>query len=136
MIIETAEAQGWKVVHLCKLLDEIAFRRNHQTPPRPLPPPIRDLTTELFRIHPNGQIRSGGLFSLDGVHPTTCGHGLIADEYIKVLREADPSIPRIDFAELRRWDTLVSNPPLVLDDIMGMLETLERKFHFSRWLAK
>ena len=100
VIIETAEAQGWKVVHLCKLLDEIAFRRNHQTPPRPLPPPIRDLTTELFRIHPNGQIRSGGLFSLDGVHPTTCGHGLIADEYIKVLREADPSIPRIDFAEL------------------------------------
>ena len=65
---------------------------------------------------------SGGLFSLDGVHPTTVGFGLIAQEVITIMRGAgvefrhpDGSARRdpvtVDFNRLIRRDTLISRPP-------------------------
>jgi hypothetical protein len=71
---------------------------------------------------------------LDGVHPTTCGYALIAQEFISVMRGFNPTVRDIDYAEVRRWDTLVSSPPLTLYDVFGMLQTLEKRFHMSRWL--
>ena len=136
IIMDVATAEGWGVVDICQLLDDVAFRRNHGRPKTPLPPPIADLTTEFFEIHPNGKIKQGGLFGLDGVHPTTSGYGLIAQTYVDVMREVEPNIRDIDFAELRELDSLVSSPPLALDDLYGMVRMLERKFHVSRWLAK
>ena len=30
----------------------------------------------------------GGMFSLDGIHPSNIGHGLIANEFIKTMNQA------------------------------------------------
>ena len=136
IIRDCANSEGWGIVDICQLLDDIAYRRNRGNFKRALPPPIADLSTQYFEIHPNGKIKQGGLFGLDGVHPTTAGYGLIAQAYVDAMKQVEPNICDIDFTELRQLDSLVSSPPLVLNDVYGMVRMLERKFHFSRWLAK
>ncbi len=134
VIRESATEHGWHVVDLCRVLDDLAVRRNHGMPRYLLPPALSDLSVRFFEIQPSGGVANGGLISLDGVHPTTCGYALVAQEFIKLMRPNEPGIMDIDFDEVRRWDSLVSSAPRTLDDVFGMLETLERRFHFSRWL--
>jgi hypothetical protein len=117
----------------CAVLDDLAVRRNHGRPKYVLPEAIGDLSIRLFEIESSGKIKNGGLISLDGVHPTTCGYGIVAQEFINVMRNQNPDIRDIDFAEVRFWDTLVSGPPRTLDDIFSMLRTLEKWFHLSRF---
>jgi len=122
---------GWHIVDMCKVLDDLAVRRNHGTPKYQMPEALRDLTIRLFEIDTSGKRISGGLTSLDGVHPTTCGYAIAAQEFINVMRAQNPGIRGIDFAKMRTLDTLVTHPPRTLYDIFGLLETLERWFHVS-----
>lgn len=135
-IRKSAEQNGWSVVDLEKLLGDLAWRRNHGKPKRALPPPLTGLNVKFFEIGPTGAIRRGGLISLDGVHPTVAGYAVMAQEFIDVMRANEPSIRDIDFAAVRARDTLVSNPPLTLDDVYGALRTLEGKFNLTRILDK
>jgi len=44
---------------------------------------------------------SGGLFSLDGVHPSSRGYGIVANEYIKVMNSKfGMSIPLVDISQI------------------------------------
>ena len=44
---------------------------------------------------------TGNAYSLDGVHPTTQGYGLVANEFIKTINEKyGASIPKINVASL------------------------------------
>lgn len=136
VIREQQEKHGWHLVDVCKMLDQLAVRRNHGHPTYRLPPALADLSIRFFETKPSGGLANGGLIGLDGVHPTATGYALIAQEFINVMRPRAPGIRDIDFAESRRWDTLVSMPPRTLDDVFGALEVLERKFHMSRWMDK
>ena len=60
---------------------------------------------------------------------------MFAQAFIEKMREVEPGIESIDFTALRARDTLVSSPPRTVDDIFAMLETLEDRFHVSRWLS-
>jgi hypothetical protein len=133
IIRDHATSNGWHVMDACLLLDHLAVRRNHGKPKYQLPKAIQDLSIRFFEIEPGGEIKNGGLISLDGVHPTTCGYAIIAQEFINVMREQNPGIHDIDFAKMRFWDTLVSRPPRTLDDMFGMLEVLEKWFHLSKF---
>lgn len=134
-IVKAAAARnGWHVVDLCHVLDELAVRRNQGRPRYPLPEPIKDLSVSLLEYTPGGKIKQGGLISLDGIHPTTCGYGIVAQEFIKVMRPFEPTIRDVDFARLRLSDTLISEPPRTLDDMLGAVRTLERWFHVTRWM--
>ena len=127
--------RGWGLVDMCDVLDRLAVRRNHGAPTYPIPTELSDLSLRFFEIRPGGGgIKSGGLIGLDGVHPTACGYAIVAQEFIDVMKANDPTIEDIDFGEIRRWDTLVSRPPRTLNDMIGVLATLERKFHITRWL--
>ena len=130
-----ADQNGWHVVDTCDVLDRLAARRNHGQPTYPLPPELQDLSVRFFEIENNGSIKNGGLIALDGVHPTTCGYAIVAKEFISVMRSQNPTIRDIDFAQVRSEDSLVSRPPLTLDDMFGMLRTVEKVFHVSRILA-
>lgn len=131
-----AGQHGFQVVDLCGLLDSLAVRRNHGVVRYPLPPAFSDLSIRLFEIHPSGRLRSGGLTSLDGVHPTACGYALVAQHFIHEMRRNDPDILDVDFDAVRASDPLVTKPPRTLDDVFAALGTLERHFHLSRWLSK
>ncbi len=89
-------------------------------------PDTRFLTAE------HGRRASGGLFSLDGVHPTTVGYGILAQELIDVMVTAGvrftrpdgtARVPpvRVDFARLVRRDTLLTHPPANLTSGLGEL---------------
>lgn len=135
------EFENWHVVDLTSVLDDLAIRRNHGKPKRKLPDEISDLGVRFFELEPGHTVNAGsGIFSLDGIHPTTCGYGIIADEFMKVMRAADANIAAtmrpLDWREIRAMDTLVSAPPYTLDDMFDMLGTLEKFFHMSRWFAK
>ncbi|MFF8534364.1 hypothetical protein ACF07B_20885 [Streptomyces sp. NPDC015532] len=125
------------------LLDRLASRRyikdmTAQPPwwrPYQLPPQLKALAPEpnSHFITSDGTGRSdGGLFSLDGVHPTTIAYGIVAQELINVMlaagvrfRHSDGSVRTapvtVDFDRLIRRDTLVNQPPANLDSTLNIL---------------
>lgn len=133
----------WFVVDLHWALERLAIRRYHEIPSGPPPPgwsPYElpdayvdlDLNTRFLRAR-QGQRISGGFFSLDGVHPTTVGYGLVAQEVIIVMQRAgvkfyhgDGVTERVgqinvNFRRVVRRDSLIQRLPHTLDDIWEKL---------------
>jgi hypothetical protein len=166
-IVDTVRAarrdgRDWLLLDTCGLLDRLAARRYLEDPaarppwwhPYPLPPELRalDPVPDSRFLGSDGTRRTaGGLFSLDGVHPTTIAYGVLAQEVITVMRAAGvqfrlpddrtvrPDPVRVDFARLLRRDTLVTAPPGNLSSGLGILrwadeavDLLRRALYF-RW---
>lgn len=154
---QVALHQNWHLVDVNRSLDQLAFRRYREvgmeSPSGMYDFPagwnqaldsagLKELTTHYFRLA-EGQRTQGGIFSLDGVHPTTMGYGLLAHEFIKVMRQAGvefripatgqlrPDPITIDFARLLKRDTLVNTPPQTLDDVIGVAEWLDGWLHLG-----
>jgi hypothetical protein len=85
------------------------------------------------------------LFSLDGVHPTTIGYGLLAQEVIRVMQIAGvpfygsqrAALPRqaavhLDFERLLTLDSLMRQPPRSLSGDFGLLGWLDK--HVDQFL--
>ncbi len=135
--VENARKSGldWYLFEVAGLLDRLAARRYIEDPQAQppwwrryeLPPELKALSPEpdsrFFTSGPEGRTQ-GGLFSLDGVHPTTIGYGILAQELIDLMQQhagvkfylADGKTERkgpvrVDFGRLISRDTLISNPP-------------------------
>lgn len=138
------EGRDWYLLDIAGLLDRLAARRYINDPnarppwwtPFPLPPSLRALDpvpdSRFLSSDGKGGRATGGLFSLDGVHPTTVTYGLIAQEMINVMRLAgveflhgqgalrtDPVI--VDFERLIARDTLIRRPPQNLGPALEIL---------------
>jgi len=142
IIKQVAAEKGWYVVDICKLLDNIAYRRCRGQVKADLPKGLGEalarnpLTTHL--VDERGKIKldtrylsidatsfpkvvKGGLFSLDGIHPTTIGYGLIADAFLTVMIQAGVKIHRdLDWDFIVASDTLVTNPPAIMSGLREM----------------
>jgi hypothetical protein len=114
--------RDWFLFDLCGVLDGLAYRRfvtdaearaRNAWQAQRLPAELADLDTRFFRSDRTGRLQ-GGLFGLDGVHPTTSGYGIVADELVAVLATAGVAAKHVDFAALRREDTLNQNPPALM----------------------
>jgi hypothetical protein len=130
----TAEQpRDWLLLDICGLLDRLAYRRYIDSlDSRPswwdvkaydLPPALKMLTpwpdTRFFQSDVAGRIQ-GGLVALDGIHPTTIGYGILAQEALAVMAHADATpLKQVDFARLVRADTLISDPPRSLTGDLG-----------------
>jgi hypothetical protein len=154
------EGRDWYVFELAGLLDRVAYRRYLEDPlARPswweevggayvLPVALQGyqpaIDSRFFLSDKTGRLQ-GGVFSLDGIHPTTIAYGVIAQEIINIMQKAgvtfyepDGKTPRqgaieIDFQQLSQLDTLISNPPQLLASKFRLLESLDAKFNiFSR----
>lgn len=76
----------------------------------------------------------GGIFSLDGVHPTKAGHALLANAFIDAVNARfGEAIPRVDVARVASRDRLVGNrfrpagePPFGV--VAGNEDTVESAF--------
>jgi hypothetical protein len=152
------EGRDWYLFDLGGLLDRLAVRRYVLDPaarpswwePYVLPPELAalqpPLDTRFFLSGPNGR-HQGGLFSLDGVHPTTAAAGVVADEVIKIMvaagvtfRGADGSVRpaasvAVDFDRVLTLDTLNSNPPTTVDSTMAMLAWFDEKADWIKGLT-
>ena len=128
------DPRDWYLFDVAGLLDRLAARRYIDDPlARPpwwrkyeLPSELKALSpvpdSRFFVSGPEGRAQ-GGLFSLDGVHPTTIGYGIMAQEVINIMQQA--GVPfylgdehtrrngpvRVDFGRLISRDTLISSPP-------------------------
>ena len=91
-----------------------------------------------FVSGPDGRER-GGLFSLDGIHATTIAYGLMAQDFIRVMREAgvefmhrDGVTPRkgevhLDWNWLIPLDSLIAKPPRSLGANVKLVGWLDEK---------
>lgn len=147
--VEAARRDGldWYLFDMGSLLDRLATRRYIESPwarpswwtPYELPRALRELdpvpSTRFFRSGPGGRTE-GGLFSLDGVHPTTIGYGVIAQEVLTILELAGVELrdragrPRpgpvaVDFDRLVAADTLISSPPAAVSNSLSLLGWLD-----------
>jgi len=146
---ERENGRDWYLLDVAGLLERLASRRYLEDPSaRPswweelggeysMPPAIRDLglNSRFFRADRNGRL-DGGFFALDGVHPTTVGYGIIAQEVLNVMHAAGVSfqfgngIPRpgpidVDFGRLLKLDSLLASPPPLSAGLLDLLSRLD-----------
>lgn len=157
IIRKIADEYGWHVVPMAKNVAGLAERRHGGEIVRDLPQGLAKalrknpstahlvdedddvkLTTEFLRLNKEGKIYKGGIFSLDGLHPTTIAYGLIANTYFKTMREAGVRFQQpIDWDYVVSEDTLINNPPPLLAELRTVLRYLamghqERFFKFGK----
>ncbi|HBB32117.1 MAG TPA: hypothetical protein DDZ80_18740 [Cyanobacteria bacterium UBA8803] len=153
------EGRDWYVFETAGLLDRLAARRYIEDPKsRPdwwtqyeLPPALQMLTpvpdSRFFLSNRRGRT-SGGLFSLDGIHPTTIGYGLMAQELIDIMQRAGVKFylgdgkserlgpVRVDFKRLIGLDTLISDPPRSFGGHLQWLGWLDQNLGIFKRLLK
>jgi hypothetical protein len=140
--------KDWLLLDVAGVLDRLAARRYIADPqarpawwtPYDLPAELKNLVpvpdSRFFGSDPTGRIQ-GGMFSLDGVHPTTIAYGILAQEFINVMQAAgvifnqrDGVTPRIgpakvDFQRLVSLDSLISQPPSSLSSDLRLIGWLD-----------
>ena len=84
------------------------------------------LTTDFIRVdRQTGKVYKGGVFSLDGIHPTTIGYGLMANVYREVMRKAGVKFQKpMDWDYIISQDSLITNPPTLLTELRMVLRFL------------
>jgi hypothetical protein len=114
-----------------------------------LPPALQKLSpvpnSRFFRSGANGRT-DGGLFSLDGIHPTTIGYGIMAQELIKIMQLAGVKFyhdgterigeVKVNFDRLIAEDTLISKPPRSLSSAVDLIGTIDKNFNIFSSMLK
>ncbi len=157
------EGRDWYLYETAGILDRLASRRyltDKKARPiwweevggqYPLPPEIKALKpvpdSRFFTCDGTGN-QTGGLFSLDGIHPTTIGYGIMAQEFIKIMQlagikfyQSDGKTERtgevkVNFYRLIAWDTLISNPPRSISSDLSLIGWLDKNFNLFTNMLK
>jgi hypothetical protein len=156
------DGRDWYLFETAGLLDRLASRRyledvlarpswwDEVGGAYPLPFPLQALQpvpdSRFYRANSKGRIE-GGLFSLDGIHPTTIGYGIMAQEFIKIMQlagvkfyQSDGKTERtgevnVNFNRLIALDSLISNPPRSLASTVDLIGWIDKNLNlFSRLL--
>lgn len=145
IIRKVAKEYGWFVVPMAKNVASMAHRRLGGELLRSYPSDFAvalkrnpatahfvnssgevTLTTDFIRSDKEtGKICKGGIFSLDGLHPTTIAYGLMANVYREVMRQAGVKFQKpIDWDFIISEDSLVTRPPVLLAELRFVLRYL------------
>jgi hypothetical protein len=115
--------QPFHLVDICSCLNRMAFQRNNGNPTYQYPPFFSSLEstvdTRYYHVDPQGGMQRGGLFSLDGIHPSAICQGLIAGEFTKVM-QAEANIGfklPLDWDAVFREDTLYQEPITMMQEV-------------------
>jgi hypothetical protein len=136
LALDDPNGRRWAVLDTAGILDRLAYRRylidDESRPdwwtPYDLPDAYRELSplpdTRFFRSDRFGRIE-GGLFALDGVHPTTIGYGIIAREVMNLMTALGVPLVRTepDFYDLIEQDTMIADPPAQLASVLTAAAT-------------
>jgi hypothetical protein len=127
--------EGWHLVDTCGLLDELAVRRNNADADpgqrlrqhylergRPDHPLLQETPVPSILMYEvkNGVRTQGGLMSLDGVHPSSIGYGVIAEHFLEAMQAAGVpgSDPRnVPWDEVLANDQLLRHPPRLWEQL-------------------
>lgn len=140
-IREIAAEHGWTLVDIAAALEQLAVRRNgctdggkrlrlylesngHREHPLLALDPLPCVSLYTVGRRDDGYRRtSGGLFSLDHVHPSTVGYALVAERFLAAMKAQNPDDPivqaaQIDWDAAMRQDPLMYGAPRLWDDII------------------
>ncbi|MBZ4037455.1 hypothetical protein K6T82_22025 [Flavobacterium sp. 17A] len=126
------------LVDIATALNNMALKRNNNNPPYQYPSYFEfchpRVDSRYYGVTRKKEIKAGGLFSLDGVHPTAIGHGLIAYEFLKVMKKAgayngNPDQGSEWWHKIFTSDTLYSKP-------IGLLGEIYDNANFKEWIYK
>jgi len=158
--VEASRQDGldWYIFDVAGLLDRLAARRYFDDVqarpdwwnPYELPAELQALSpvpdARFFRSDSSGRT-SGGLFSLDGMHPTTIGYAILAQEFINIMQhhagvkffygdgKTERTQPvRVDFRHWIALDTLVSDPPKSLTKGLETIGWIDEKYNYFKRL--
>jgi hypothetical protein len=115
-------AERYLVVDMETALNDLAYKRNGGDPPYDFPEYFDfvypRVNTKYYHADEQGRLIQGGLFTLDGVHPSAIAHGLLAYECLKVMQRAgivaDLDLP---WPTIFQNDLLYSNPIPIMQEI-------------------
>jgi len=145
IIYELSEEFGFHVVPVGQYVSAAARRRLGANKVRPFPDSfikalkqnadtsylVDDgnkprISTDYIRLKDDSRkLDRGGIFSLDGLHPSTIGYGLIANIYKESMeRKGVEFSSDIDWKFVIENETLVTHPPLLLNDLRLLLRFL------------
>jgi lysophospholipase L1-like esterase len=140
-------------------LDRLAFRRRRGAIayqfPAGLVAALRRNPTLGYLVDDDGQVRldtrfmrtrtfegttrliQGGLFSLDGMHPTITGYGLVSAGVLREMRAVGAEVEHddVDWDGVLAADTLLNDPLPLLGDLHALLTFLDRRGLLSTLLA-
>ena len=114
----------YHIVDMARVMQQIAFKRNAGKVQYVFPEFFRyqypRVDTKYYHADRQGRLRQGGLFSLDGIHPSAIGQGLIAYEFLKVMQNAgiqgcDPE--NLDWKQIFASDTLYNSPIPIMGEL-------------------
>lgn len=152
-IIREAARQGpgRMLIDVCGLLDQLAFRRRKGRIgfrfPDGLVAALRRNPALSHLVDSDGHVRldtrfirtrtfegttrlvQGGLFGLDGMHPTITSYGIVAAAVLRRLVEAGATAEHddVDWDAILAADTLLNDPPPLLSDLQPLLTFLDRR---------
>ncbi len=152
MIVERVRAarssgRDWRLLDIAGILDRLAYRRyvldGQAKPswwqPYELPEAYQNLSplpdTRFYVSDKFGRTQ-GGLFALDGIHPTSIGYGIIANEVLQVIRTFGVATQRdsVDFDALIEHDTLIKSPPTRFANLWTFASLANRTIDFAQVL--
>lgn len=128
------QRECYHIVDVADALDQIAYKRNAGQPTYQFPDYFKHLyppvNTKYYHANVAGSLVQGGLFSLDGVHPSAIGQGLIAYEFLKILTQVQGS----GDSELP-WDAIFASDRLYSEPITIMQE-LYKKDELAQYIIQ
>lgn len=144
IIKDIAAEFDWHVVDLGNMVNSIAYRRKVANVPHIFPPGLSRalqnnpktsyllddqlnprLNTNYVRADNEGKLIQGGIFSLDGLHPTCIGYGLVASMFYHEMVKAGVVFEdELDWDRIVDRDTLITNPPRLLSDLRLILRII------------
>lgn len=121
------------LVDVNRALLQLAFKRNNGHPTYQFPEGYQSegirANTKYYRAR-DGRKTAGGIFSLDGVHPSAIGQGLLAHEFLKVMKQAGCRVRTgLDWPRIRESDQLYSQP-------LDLVEELFQHHQLARLLIR
>lgn len=131
------------IVDYSAILDQMAFKRNGGVPTYDFPSYFKFQyplpNTKYYHADKDGNLKQGGIFSLDGVHPSAIAHGLIAYETMKVMKNVgvngvNPS--SIPWKNILATDSLYQQPIKVMHEIYDNTKLAELVLSIVKRLRK
>lgn len=119
------------VVDISNALTDMAWKRNSGMPSYKYPDELQwlfpPINTKYYNTTPKGEIVDGGIFSLDGIHPTVIGQGIIAWEFLKamVANGSAPSGADLNWADIIKQDKLRQEPLAIFSSIVNKWQAID-----------
>ncbi len=123
--------EAFVVVDISNALTDMAWKRNSGMPSYKYPDELQwlfpPINTKFYSVSPQGEIADGGIFSLDGIHPTVIGQGVIAWEFLKAMiaNNSAPPDAALNWAQIIADDKLRQDPLAIVSSVVDKWQAID-----------